>query len=543
MGGVINIVSSAAARRQLDFQAQYGTRGTPKADVAFGDLWGPVGIIASASALETDGYPIVAAAERGRVDNKASVQYANGSVKLDYQTTNRLRAFLRGGYFREERDNGKASTIDGREEANNTRWASASGGVRLRTSPAGELRAIVFGDRETFRSNFLAVPAANPPRSVGRMTLEQRVPVNAAGTTVQYSHALGRHYLTAGGDWRWIDGDSIEDALDAVTGSRVTLHRVSGGTQRISGLYVQDLVQAVPRLTITLSSRIDSWRNYDGHNLETAFASGVAVNNVPSLPARSDTVNSPRVAALYRVSDALSAWGGVGWGFRAPTLNELYRQFRVGTTLTLANNQLGPERLLGYEGGATLTPGRGVTLRATAFANRLEDPVSNVTIAQTGAAVTQQRQNLGRTRVRGIQTDAEWRVATAWRVTGGYVFNRATVTDDPENPDLVGNILPQVPKHRGSARIAYSDPHRATVALGVLFVGAQFDDDRNTPTRRLPGYAVVDFTAARAVQRNVELFFAAQNLFDREYLVGTLPTTIGTPRLVSAGVRLHLPGR
>jgi len=35
----------------------------------------------------------------------------------------------------------------------------------------------------------------------------------------------------------------------------------------------------------------------------------------------------------------------------------------------------------------------------------------------------------------------------------------------------------------------------------------------------------------------------AQNLFDREYPTGTLPTTVGTPRLVSAGVRIRLGGR
>jgi outer membrane receptor protein involved in Fe transport len=539
MGGVINIVSSPATRRQLDFRAQYGTHRTPKLDATFGDLWGRFGIVANVSALDTDGYPIVIEGERGRVDNNAAVDYRNASVNLDYQVTDRVRAFLRGGYFHENRDNGKASTIDGTEEANRTRWSSASGGVRVRLPDASELRATVFSDVETFRSNFLAVPAATPPRSIGRMTLNQEVPVDAVGATAQYSRALGQHFISAGTDWRWVDGDSNEDALDAATGTRVTLHRVSGGTQRILGAYVQDLFQPMSRLTLTLSNRLDSWKNYDGHNLETALVSGIPTNNVPSLPSRSDTVNSPRVAALYRVNETISAWAGAGWGFRAPTLNELYRQFRVGTTLTLANNALGPERLFGYEGGATLTPGRNVTLRATVFANRLKDPVSNVTIATAGATVTQQRQNLGRTRVRGIQTDAEYRFGGTWKVFGAYVFNRATVTENDKDPSLIGNFLPQVPKHRGSARLAYSDPAHGTVAIGVLFVGAQYDDDRNTISRRLPGYAVMDLTLARNLQRNVELFFGVQNVLDKEYLVGTLPTTVGTPRLMSGGVRVR----
>jgi hypothetical protein len=37
----------------------------------------------------------------------------------------------------------------------------------------------------------------------------------------------------------------------------------------------------------------------------------------------------------------------------------------------------------------------------------------------------------------------------------------------------------------------------------------------------------------------VELFGAVQNLFDRGYVVGTLPTTIGSPRMIQGGVRIR----
>jgi len=39
------------------------------------------------------------------------------------------------------------------------------------------------------------------------------------------------------------------------------------------------------------------------------------------------------------------------------------------------------------------------------------------------------------------------------------------------------------------------------------------------------------------------VFFGAQNLFNQEYIVGTLPTTIGSPRLLNAGVRIRFSGR
>src|SRR6185295_17874192 len=107
----------------------------------------------------------------------------------------------------------------------------------------------------------------------------------------------------------------------------------------------------------------------------------------------------PHAAALYHVSDTVSVWGAANSGFRAPTLTELYRQFSVGAVTTRPNDQLGPERLVGGEAGVNVAPARNVSVRVTYFDNRVKDPVSNVTLTATLA----QKQNLGRTRVRGIQ--------------------------------------------------------------------------------------------------------------------------------------------
>ena len=118
---------------------------------------------------------------------------------MDYDPTNRLHAFVRVGYFREDRDNGKKSTVDGTEEANDTTWTAVSTGARYRLANAGELQASVFMDFETFHSNFLAVPVATPPRSVGRMTLNQTVPTDGVGGLVQWSRIYAaKHNVSAG---------------------------------------------------------------------------------------------------------------------------------------------------------------------------------------------------------------------------------------------------------------------------------------------------------------------------------------------------------
>ena len=547
MGGVINVVSAAAPRRQLHIRSQYGTRTTPKLDVSAAGVFGRVGAVVDASAFSTDGYPIVAAAERGAVDENAAVNFQNVALRLQYEMGGRGHGFVRAGHFRERRDNGKVSTINGAEEANDTRWTTASGGLRLRLPDTSDLQVNLFADVARFRSNFLAVPAATPPRSVGRMTLNQRVPTTGLGGMTQWARSVGqKHFVSAGLDWRWVDGDSEEDALDALTGTRVTISRISGGTQRSLGAFVQDLFSPFPRLTVTLAARLDRWRNSDGHNLEVDAVTGLpTANHRPSLPDRSDTVVSPRIAALFHVTDRVTVWGDLGAGFRAPTLNELYRQFRVGTVLTLANDQLGPERLIGGNVGVRVTPAANLSFRSTWYDNRVEDPVSNVTQTVAGPNVTQQRQNLGRTRVSGIQTDAEYR-AGAYRLSGGYVYGRARVVEFEANRSLVGNFLPQVPRHRGSVQLAWVDARIAQVAIALQAVGRQFDDDQNirvVPGRTepgLPGFVLVELSASKRLTRRVQIFAGAQNLLDRDYYVGTLPTTLGTPRLVHGGFRIRL---
>ena len=577
MGGVINIVSNRAARRTLELKPQYGSHNSPKLDYTASDVWGKLGVTVDGSFFDTDGFPIVVPSEKGLIDINATVKFHNFNGKVDFSPTERVNMFARAGYFSEDRVNGKIG------EVNDTRWKSASGGVRVRLPDESDLQASLYTDFENFHSTFLAVTAPSATvasRSIVRLTVNQHVPTTGAGGMVQWARALGSmSYFSAGTDWHYVDGDSQEDSYNAAPGAVVpptqnailALQRVSGGTQKSMGAFVQDILTPLPKLTMTLSARVDHWRNYDAHNLETAVIAGTAINNKPScdtsagtppscLVDRADNVVSPRAAARYQITGRISAWGDVGAGFRAPTLNELYRQFRVGTVLTLANENLGPERLVGGEAGISLAPARDLTIRTTWFDNRVTNPVSNVTLTTVGANVTQQRQNLGETRIRGVQSDVEYRAGSFMRFSAGYLFNNAKVTDGGStNASLVDKFLPQVPRHRGSVRAAYFNPKYAIVAFSVQFLGTQFDDDQNarivpatalsdagyavSTAPGLPAYTVADLSVSRAIGRNVEAFVGVQNLFDQTYFVGTLPTTIGSPRLVNGGVRVRFSAR
>jgi len=555
MGGVINVTSARPRPRMFELRTQYGNLDSPKADFFASDVWGKFGAAVEGSTFSTEGFPIVIQNERGRVDQTpdgdwatANVDYRTFNLKLDYSPAERIGLFFRGGYFDEDRLNAKYSTFDGAPEGNDTTWKSVSGGLRASLPDQSDLQARVFADFETFNSSFLAVPNL-VTRATGRTSLRQQVPTDAVGGMVQWSKAVStRQFYSAGTDFRHVDGASNETAYNIATGLIPTTYRESGGTQFSSGAFVQGQFWPATRASITLSGRVDHWQNSNGRNLETAADTGLpTANNNPSLPDKSDTVFNPRAAVRFHVSDTVSTWGSVAMGFRAPTLNELYRQFRVGALLTLANPELGPERLFGSELGINIEPTANLSLRGVWFDNRVNDPVANVT--RTDLVNTQQRQNLGETHIWGLQTDVEYRIRREWRIAAAYMFNQAKVTEYDANPALVGNYLPQVPKHRGSVSLAYSNPRYVNVSVAAMFFGRQFDDDLNTRTKPgetepgLPSYGVVELSALRSFGRNLDVFFGVQNLFDQEYYVQFAPTTTGSPRLVNGGIRVRFSGR
>jgi iron complex outermembrane recepter protein len=569
MGGVINIITSRPSRRTLELKPQYGNHKSPKLDFFASDQWNKVAAAVEGSFLDTDGFPIVAPIERGPIDNNADVVYKNMTGKLEYTPSDRLNMFVRAGYFTEARVNAKVG------EVNDTKWTTLNGGVRARLRDYSNLEARLFIDEQKSHFNFLAVTNPATTRNVVRLATDQHVPTSGVGGMAQWTKAFGRaHAVSAGFDFRQVDADSEEDGFVAAVPTSIvgvtqaatlTVRRVSGGTQQSTGVFVQDIVTPTSKLVLTLSARLDHWRNYAGHNLETTVATNLpTINNRPALPDKSDNVVSPRLAALYHLSDRVSVWGAANSGFRAPTLTELYRQFAVGAVTTFPNSDLGPERLVGGEAGLNLAPMRHLTVRTTWFHNRVSDPVANVTqiatfcSARSVPAGCAQKQNLGKTRVRGVQADAEYRIGTSWRLSGAYMRDDAKVTDGGIVPALVGKFLPQVPKHRGSVQVAYTNPKIATVALGVQAAGLQFNDDLNVQfipvatlaaagydpvTAGLPGYRVVDLTVSRDIGRNIQAFVGAQNLFDADYFVQTNPSTVGTPRLVNVGVRVRLAGR
>jgi outer membrane receptor protein involved in Fe transport len=225
--------------------------------------------------------------------------------------------------------------------------------------------------------------------------------------------------------------------------------------------------------------------------------------------------------------------------FRAPTLNELYRGFRVGDTQTNANAALNAERLTGGEAGINWSANRSVTTRLTGYYTEVVNPISNFTVSVTPTLITRQRRNLGRTRSSGIEAEVELKVTEQLRFSSGYLFADASFKRAPQDRRLEGLLIPQVPRHQFTMQVSYFNPSLVNAALQFRASGKQFDDDQNLLP--LSSYALLDATVARSLGKYFEAYVAVQNLLDEPFVVGRTPLeTLGMPRMFRGGIRIRL---
>jgi outer membrane receptor protein involved in Fe transport len=528
LSGVINLLTRPPSRAVIDAEAGYGTRDTGDVTFFAGERWKGFGFAVSGDALWTDGYFIIAPELRGAADEEAASKHRLITFRLDYSWAGlnpENAIFARGSLFDEDRRNGTML------QRNDTATESAVVGGKVRTSDGSNWNMAVFANQQRFHQSFTAVAADRNSETLTRL---QFVPSRDVGLSFNWSRSsFEKHLLVAGVDVRGVRGTS--DEIVYVAGRPTTLVS-AGGRQRRIGIFAQDLFHISPRWQFSVSARYDNWRDSGAASVEQSLATGVV--RAQFFDPRSRDAFSPRLTVTFRPKEQFAFRAAAYRAFRAPTLNELYRSFRVGDTLTLANPGLNAERLTGGEIGAHWNLTGRASARLTGYWTETVDPISNFTLSVTPALITRERRNLGRTRSRGIEAESEFRIANYWSITAGYLFADATVRRAPQDPRLEGLWIPQVPRHQFTLQTSYTHPKQVKAAIQFRASGKQFDDDQN----RLPlsSFAVIDALVARPLNRFLEAFVAVQNILNERYAVGRTPIeTLGMPRMVRGGVRVR----
>jgi outer membrane cobalamin receptor len=480
MSGSVSLFTRPAEPLRLSLGMEGGNRASLQPSAGFSHVLGRWGFSGFFRAFDTDGYLIVPKERAGLADTAAGVRFAAGAFKVDYSTTNQ-RVSLKFDTLAEERANGTVL------QRNSTGLGTLSGNFS-RDFGRASLGLIGYHTRQQYHQSFSTIAA---DRNSERLTSYQSVPSEATGGGGYLKAKPGRVNWTVGGDLQRVEGTSTETVIP-------TGLRVGGGTQTQRGIFGQGDAKF--------------------GKLQTFFGTR------GQFSARAGNFFQPSGGLAYDL-------GSVRWrasayrSFRAPTLNELYREFRAGNTVTQANADLRAEKLWAVETGFDYR-GELFNLRTGGFYKEIGDLITNVTLSSSATAVVRQRRNAAAATVRGLEAELEKRYRQ-FRFEASYLM--------ADSRFVTRERLPQVPRHQGSAQVTWYGP-RTLVTVSMRTSGLQFEDDRNT--QLLPGFALFQLSARQDLYRGLKATLAIENLADRRILTGFTPfPQTGGPLLYRIGLR------
>ena len=448
-------------------------------------------LFGAAFGIDSDGFDVLKDGQRGAVDQRAYGDIAGFDLGLQQRLSDNWSLAFSGSAYSEQRGNGTRLTENESE--------GIDGSMRLlydSVDIAAELT--LFTQQRRFESTFSAVAA---DRMSERIALDQHdVPSSAYGLIQRLTLQLNdAHSLAFGVDSRRVDGTTHERYRNLGLG--FTRARSAGGTQWISGVFAAHNWQMHDSLLIHTAVRGDHLR-YDGDRRERDLDLGIIARD-ESFSSRTETEPAWRAALQWAPSDAWLLKVSAFRGSRFPTLNELFRPFRVGNDITEPNAELDPERIDGVDIGASWEITPTCRLSANLFYNRISDAVANVTLVGGGASVAPwgfippggsgaQRLNLDRVDVRGIECEVELQASDDLTLRAYYLLTDAKVEEADVSPMLEGLEPAQVPEHQAGLEARW-ERERSWLSGAVRWTDEQYDDDRNT--RTLDAFTTIDIAA------------------------------------------------
>ncbi len=517
----------ASADPVVEAEALYGSHDSVDARALAAGQIGSGHVMLSAHYARGDGFVPIIASQRGPADVAAPYEQASLAGRAVFPVGEGVELQANGLLFTDDRTRGTAFT------ANQSKGADAS--LRLVGRGAWNWEASTWIQSRDFASQFASVNAA---RTTSTLTLDQySVPATGLGARFELSPPLGEHAeLRLGGDLHQNEGQTREHYL--FTNGVPANGREAGGRTRTAGAFADLTLQPTDTLTLTGGGRIDRWWIENGFLHQHTLA-GATLPGTASFADRSGTETSGRAGIAWQLTDTIKLRSAAYLGWRLPTLNELYRPFRVGNDATAANPLLSPERLKGIDAGFDWRPLPGLTVAATAFLNQLDNAITNVTLSSGPAGTQRKRQNVDAVRSQGVELEANY-VQGPWSFGLDYAYVDARVHASGAAAPLNGLRPAQTPKHQASAHLGWSKGER-TAALVVRYVARQFEDDQNS--RSLADAVTLDASLAWPVWQGLSLVARAENITDTRVEATISSANIierATPQSFWLGLRYRL---
>jgi len=506
--------------------ASAGELGTYRAATSAGANFGKVDLFGSVSGQHSDGWVPVLAGKRGAADRPLWFNGGSASLRAQAALGGDMAMSARLAYYDEARGNG----LEGGKAGAHGLIGSVTL-ARAATDTHFGWRLQSWAVKSDLTNVFVSLAADR----------NSATPVNDQYATPALGWGLNAAAIGSSGPFRWEAGADLRDDSGESRehyfnlGGAFQNNRRAGGRLIVGGIYGEAAYDTGAWL-MTAGVRGDEWATSQGHLIQSKIASGaVLLADYPH--SRSGIVPTGRLAARRNFSDGEFLRAAAYAGFRPPSLNELYRPFRVGSDMTNANALLNPEKLYGAEagwGGDT----DGFVWNATLFWNRLHDAITNVTIGTgAGGGALRERQNAGDIDALGLEADITKQVFSDLRLRAAISLADARVHAGGTAALLDGKRPAQAPLATITAGAVWQPVELLSLSADLRWESARFDDDLNT--RRLGSAFVLDLRAAWRFSADWSAYVALNNVTDANIATAIDATGVvgyDAPRTVSIGV-------
>jgi len=326
------------------------------------------------------------------------------------------------------------------------------------------------------------------------------------------------HILTLGGQW-W-----KQELSDTVA--------LTDFEQTIKSVYLENEWRIIDSLALTVGARYDDHETFGGHV-------------------------SPRAYLVWNADDNWTLKGGVSKGFKAPDPDELHAGINgitsQGQSKSIGNPDLKPEESTNTEIGAYFDNHNGFNANLTLFHTQFKDKLGNGDPVMDPLCAGNPRSsgvpanhcawtiNIGEAVTQGVEAAARWQFAPAWSISGNYTYTDTYQKSDEANNQ--GAPLTNTPLHMAHASLNWN----ATDRLSLYFKG-EYRSERARFNKRganltaderlvmdqlgdLKAYDVWHLGGSYKASKNLTLHAAVNNLFDRDFLSGSVYTNAAGDRV------------
>jgi outer membrane receptor protein involved in Fe transport len=560
MGGVVNIVTRPPQEDKLSVYTDYGSYSTLNAGF-------------SGRIFKTDKMSLGISYDRSQTQgyNATPERYRNPYMTATAAQVNNLTLYsiftpsADSKYYAKLNLNETSETSATWQNASN-QWNNyvLSAGGTTRFADNSSINFNAWGAFQQMKTtNSAQAPTFNiftPSRGVPYMSQDETDNYQNFGMSVFYQKDFGQFKdVKFGVDGRIISSDDNINQYAANGFNSANL--INKGQNSFQGLFVTGTYKFKDApVDINFGLREDFYQVTNSSLTGNVYTAGKAATPINAPLANNSYASfNPTLGIKYYVNDNFDLRAAAYRNFAAPGMNQLYRTFLSGSSITIANPNLTPQTNFGQEIGFDLrTKEKDASLSVTVFNNNLSNFIDGATmcttvatcnplIAGTGLAagsITSLRQNVnaGSATLRGYEILGQATLSKTVKVNLGFTQTWAYLTSSDYVASPTNEQLGQVPPWMLNAGVQWQATPELALSGQLQSFPAFWNNTAHTQLN--DGATLVNLGFRYQLDKTVQLYGNVQNLFNVNYLAqGMTYTAYQSSAVSSSGVPSMGPPR